>query len=402
MRASVLQENLKAAIAAAGPAVATRSIRPVLGNLLLEAKEGRLRVAATDLTLSLNVYVSAKVDVEGAITVPVRLLSEWVAGLPPERVDLDVNEKTQTLQIDCDGATAKIKGISAKDFPLIAVPSVEAIEQGAPDWRSVEIPVDVLVRLVDRVAFAASTDNERPTFTGVEVIVEEGALRAAATDGYRLSVAQEEIVDLNVGGVAWKFLVPAKSLRDLAKLCKAADASRNVQLMVPTEEEPNQVAWRLFGDQEKRGAWVEVGVTTQLIDRRFADYSAIIPKECTTSAVIDRGAFAQVVRRAHVFSRGDTSIVTLTLSPETGVGVVSASAEMGESESHLMAGVTGEPLKIAFNAKYMEEALGATDAIQVEVHCTVPRRPILMHVVGESPETYKHVIMPMHPPRSAR
>jgi DNA polymerase-3 subunit beta len=400
MRVSVLQENLKAAIAAAGSAVSLRSTLPVLGNLLLEAKDGQLRVAATDLVVGMNVYVSAKVDEEGAITVPVRLLSEWVAGLTPDRVDMSVNEKTQTLQIECNGAVAKIKGIAAADFPLIAVPCAEAIEQDVEGWQSVEIPVATLVRVVERSVFAASTDAARPTFTGVELTIRKGELMAVATDGYRLSVVREEITDLNTGMVEWQFIVPAAAMIDLAKLCKAADGARSVQLMVPAEAEPGGVAWRFFGDTEKRGTWHSVEVTTQLIAARFPDYGAIIPKAGpTTAAVIDRGAFARLVRRAHVFSRGDASIVALTFSPETGLQVTSASAEMGESESRMMAEVSGEALSISFNARYLEEALGATDAMQVVFECTTPTRPILMHVAGESSQTFKHVIMPMYPPR---
>lgn len=198
----------------------------------------------------------------------------------------------------------------------------------------------------------------------------------------------------------WQFIVPAASMIDLAKLCKAADGARGVQLMVPAEAEPGGVAWRFFGDTEKRGTWHSVEVTTQLIAARFPDYGAIIPKAgSTTKAVIDRGAFARVVRRAHVFSRGDASIVALTFSPETGLRVTSESAEMGESESRMMAEVSGEALSISFNAKYLEEALGATDAMQVVFECTTPTRPVLMYVAGESSQTFKHVIMPMYPPR---
>ena len=155
---------------------------------------------------------------------------------------MSVNEKTQTLQIECNGAVAKIKGIAAADFPLIAVPCAEAIEQDVEGWQSVEIPVATLVRVVERSVFAASTDAARPTFTGVELTIRKGELMAVATDGYRLSVVREEITDLNTGMVEWQFIVPAAAMIDLAKLCKAADGARSVQLMVPAEAEPG--AWR--------------------------------------------------------------------------------------------------------------------------------------------------------------
>ena len=120
MRVSCLQENLAKGLSIVGRAVSPRSTLPVLGNILLEAKDGQLRLAATNLEIGINCWIGAKVEDEGSITVPARLLADFVNNLPPERIDLELAVRTQTLNLRCARYTATMKGIDAAQFPFVA------------------------------------------------------------------------------------------------------------------------------------------------------------------------------------------------------------------------------------------------------------------------------------------
>ena len=119
MRVSCLQENLAKGLSIVSRAVSTRSTLPVLGNILIEARGSQLRLAATNLEIGINCWIGAKVDDEGAITVPARLLSDFVNSLPPERVEMELSTRTQTLHLRCARIDANLKGIDSSDFPIM-------------------------------------------------------------------------------------------------------------------------------------------------------------------------------------------------------------------------------------------------------------------------------------------
>ena len=230
MRVSCLQENLAKGLSIVARAVSTRSTLPVLGNILLEAKSGQLRLAATNLEIGINCWISAKVEDEGAITVPACLLSDLINGLPPERVDMEATIRTQTLHIRCNRIDANIKGIDAKDFPLIATMSGPGeAEDGATqiNGSALDLEPGNLRKMIDQVVFAASTDESRPTFTGVEITLGEGRLGMVATDGYRLSV-RSAAVESNGGSFAGTVVVPARSLGEVAP-ASAPTATRHAR-----------------------------------------------------------------------------------------------------------------------------------------------------------------------------
>ncbi|HMN30829.1 MAG TPA: DNA polymerase III subunit beta, partial [Caldilineaceae bacterium] len=222
MRISLQQKDLSKALAIVSRSVATRSTMPVLSNVLLEANGNLLRVAAMNREIATSCWTPAKIEEAGSITVPARLLTEFVNSLPPERVDLTLNERTQTLTLECGRMQANIKGIDAKDFPLIATISGEGeAEDGAMQINGSALELDpaTLRKMIDQVVFAASTDESRPTFTGVEITLGEARLGMVATDGYRLSVRSTSVdnpVESNGGGFTGHVVVPARSLGEVA------------------------------------------------------------------------------------------------------------------------------------------------------------------------------------------
>lgn len=403
MRVSCSQENLAKGLSIVSRAVSTRSTMPVLSNILLEAKQNQLRLAATNREIGINCWIGAKVEDEGAITVPARLLSEFVNSLPPERIEMELAVRTQTLNLSCARYTANMKGIDAYDFPLI--PTIGNEENGnavSMDGARIELPTPGLRKMIDQVIFAASADESRPTLTGVEVTFKGDRLTMAATDGYRLSVRS---VQLSQGDVVngMTVIVPAKSLGELARISADADETRPVQVIVTQAR--NQILFQLSGKgEENKGAFQRVELVSELIDARFPDYQVIIPKSRTTRTVVDTAAFLKAARVAFLFARDNANIIRVNIVPSNGlhtgqIRLTAASNEMGDNVNEIDALVEGDELDIAFNAKYLIDVLSQIDQPQVVIETTQSTRPGSIRPVGMGEEEFLHVVMPMHPPR---
>lgn len=404
MRVSCLQENLAKGLSIVGRAVAARSTLPVLGNILLEAKNNELRLAATNLEIGINCWIGAKVEDEGAITVPARLLSEFVNSLPPERIDMELAVRTQTLHLRCARYDANMKGLDAADFPIIPTAGTgdEMDEQvEVLEGTRIELETSGLRKMIDQVIFAASGDESRPTLTGVEVSFQPARLTMAATDGYRLSVRSAHL-DKPFVEDAITALVPARSLGELGRIIADADASKPVQVIVTQTR--NQILFQVWG-KEGRGAFHRVELASQLIDARFPDYRAIIPKTHTTRTVVDTAALLKAVRVAQLFARDNANIVRVAVSPGNGgkqegqIRLTATSAEMGDNVNEIDAMVEGVDLEIAFDARFLIDVLSQIDQAQVVLETTQSTRPGTIRPLGMGEDEFLHVVMPMHPPR---
>jgi DNA polymerase III subunit beta len=371
VKITVLQDKLAAALSIVGRAVANRSTLPVLGNILLEAKGDTLRLAATNLNIGANVTISATVEEAGAITLPARLLAEFVNSLPTaQRVTIDVMSRTMTARLKCSGYDANIKGIDADEFPIVA-------QMVALTGEAITLPATALKTMIDRVAFAAATDESRPTLTGVEVVMSDNRLTMAATDGYRLSV---QSADVDYAGER-KTIIPAKSLAEVARVIDGD----TVQVLVIGE---SQIA---FGIDSSLG---RIEIVSSLIDAKFPDYKAIIPKRAETAATFKRTDLLSAVRVAALFAKDNSNIIRLSLNGD--LTVSATSTESGDGSSVVRADITGPELEIAFNAAYVSAVLSSVSDDSIRLELTQPNRPGKLLT---SDENYLHVIMPMHPPK---
>ncbi|MCB0157273.1 MAG: DNA polymerase III subunit beta [Caldilineaceae bacterium] len=403
VRVSCLQENLAKGLSIVGRAVSTRSTLPVLGNILLEARNNQLRLAATNFEISVSCWIGAKVDEEGAITVPARLLTDFVNSLPPERIDMALTVRTQTLDLRCARYNATMKGIDAAEFPIIATMTSDADDDDNPVVEGTAIALETagLRKMIDQVIFAASSDESRPTLTGVEVRFQEDRLSMAATDGYRLSVRSVPL-DVPVTSDDLTVIIPAKSLGELARVSADADEEQPVHVLVT--EERNQILFQLFGKDDAKGSFRRVELVSQLIDARYPDYRAIIPDHFDTRTVVSTEQFLKAVRVAILFARDNANIIKLALAPGNGshsgqVRLTASSSEMGDSVNDIDADVNGNELEIAFNARYLIDVLSQIDEPQVILETTQATRPGALRPVGMGAEEFLHVVMPMHQPR---
>ncbi len=404
MRVSCLQENLAKGLSIVGRAVSTRSTLPVLANILIEAKDNELRLAATNLEIGVNCWIGAKIEDEGSITVPARLLSEFVNSLPPEQIDMQLSVRTQTLHLHCARHEANLKGVDASEFPIIPTAgNGQEMEDSAEEFEGTHIELDPvgLRKMINQVVFAASTDESRPTLTGVEVCFTSDRLTMAATDGYRLSVRSVSVEQPNVKETM-TVIIPARSLGELARI--SADVDEEYPVHVIVTESRNQVIFQVRGKSEARGSFHRVELVSQLIDARFPDYHAIVPKSHTTRTVVDTAALLNASRVAYLFARDNANIIRVAVAPgnseDSGhVKLTATSTEMGDNESEVDAMVEGAELEIAFNARYLIDVLGQIDEPQVVLETTQSTRPGTIRPVGLGEDEFLHVIMPMHPPR---
>jgi len=390
VRVSILQENLSKGLSIVGRAVSSRSTLPVLGNILLSTDEGRLKLAATNLEVGVSCWLGAQIEDDGAITLPARLLTDWVNSVPPEKIGLEMVVRTMSVNFKCARFESNIKGIDASEFPLI--PTADG-EEG------LGLPAATLRQIIDQVAFAAADakDTSRPSLTGVLARFEGDHLTLAATDGYRLSVRRTVLPtavpkDLSV-------IIPARSLAEVSRISGEADADKPVELAVAQTR--NQILFRLSGKGEgERGAFHQVDLVSQLIDAKFPDFNAIIPKNFATRTVLDTAALQRALRVASLFARDAADRVMLQITPGTDVTpgqltLKATSAEAGDNVAEVDALVEGSGLEIAFNARYLLEVLAVMNTPQVVLETTRADRPGVFHPVGTGPEEFTHVIMPM-------
>jgi DNA polymerase III subunit beta len=381
MKVSCLQENLAKGLSIVGRAVATKSTLPVLSNIYLSTDEGRLKLAATNLELAVVTWIGAKVEDEGAITVPARLLQELVTSLPNDRIDMELNVRTHTLHLVCARSEANIKGIDASEFPPI--PTVGG--EGEPT-ATVQIEPDLLREVIAQVAFAAATDESRPVLAGVMVSFGDSELTMAATDGFRLSVRTTKLPV----SAAQKLdvLVPAKTLNEVARL--AADEKDSISLTVTPNK--SQILFHMSN----------IDLVSRLIEGAFPNYRHIIPQSHKTRSVLSTADFLNAARRASFFAREAANIVRLTVQPGEElvpgrVSVTATSAEIGDNVNDIDAVIEGDGVTIAFNARYLTEVLGAFTSQKLGLETNTATNPGVLRPIGD--DGFIHVIMPLQLPK---
>jgi DNA polymerase-3 subunit beta len=376
MKVDCLQENLNAALADVGRAVASRTPLPITSNVLISTDGGRLKLSATNLELTITTWIGAKVEEEGVVTVPARLLGEFVGSLPSEEVHLIGAPGGKSLNVTCARFQANIAGTDPEEFP--PTPTVD-------DGFEVNIGTELLKQAIDGVAFAAATEDSRPVLTGVQIEIKDGGLVLAAADGFRLAVHETKLADEVPESSA--IIVPAKSLQEVSRLASGKD----YPVKIKVNEGKTQVLFQ----------FETAAVVSQLIQGTFPNYSQLVPKEHVSKTTVDVGEFARATRAASIFARDGSGIVRLQTSEgeEDGIGGLSVSArseEVGDNKGKITATIEGDPAKIAFNAKYLTEVLGVLGHGMVALETSSPSSPGVLRPISSSEDvTYVHVVMPM-------
>jgi len=374
MRVSVLQENLAKGLAVVTKAIAARPTLPILNNVLLSAEDGRLKVAATNLELGIVMRVGAKVDQDGAITVPARTLQDLVNTLPPERVDLVLDAKTNTLKITCGATSANLKGMSAADYP--PVPEADA-ETG------LAIPAEAFDEMIGHTVFAAAKEDNRPILTGLSAKFSEDTLRLAAADGYRLAIRDTRLDTPVEEPLA--LVIPARTLAEVMRVIGNDDT----MVYISIAPGRSQIMFHLN----------QVDINSQLIDGTFPPIEQIIPKSHKTTTILHTQEFLRACKRAEIFARDVNGTTRVKITPgESSLvpGTVSISAqsqERGDNEGRIDATVSGPGIEVAFNVRYLIDVLSVIKEEQVVLETNEANSPVVLRPVNR--DDFTHVIMPM-------
>jgi len=368
MKAQILQEELNKGLSTVSRFVASRPQLPILANILLVVEKGKLRLSATNLDLGVNLWLGGKIDKEGLIAIPAREITEFVSYLNPGPLNLELDKNL--LVISSATNKASFVGMNGKEFPKI--PQLEK-ETAFP------LPLEQLSQAVSQVGFAAAVDEARPVLEGIYWQLEGKNYQMVATDGYRLSLKK---VDLKKAVVSGKkktvFLIPARSLAEVVKL------SDGEAVQVGLTKDKNQV---VFGFSQGQ-------ISSRLLEGEFPEYGKIIPKQTKTKVWLDKQDFLGGVKAASVFAREAANIVILDIDKKE-VKIKADAPQMGENQSSVAAKVEGEPIKTAFNFRFLLDFLNAVPQEENNLlfEFTEPLSPALFKFEGDN--SWLHVIMPV-------
>ena len=375
MKVTVLQENLARGLSVVSRAVSPRSTLPVLSNILIASDEGRLRLSATNLELGITCWIPARIDEEGSTTVPARTFGDLVNTLPGDQVHLLLDVKTQNLHVKGGTSNNDIKCIDAQEFPPLPVPEMSG---------SVQLNVADFKEMINQVAFAASTDEARPVLMGVLLHVEKDKLTMAAADGFRLSV--RKAVLSNPVSQPLNLIIPARALNELARV--ASDGEDSIYMVSPKNR--GQVLFRVK----------DVEVVSQLIDGTFPDYQQIIPRNYKSRTLVSTASMLKACKQAEIFAREGSNVARFDIKQANGemqpseVEISATSEETGKNETIVEATVDGGSVLIAFNVKFLREALEVIKTPNVALETSAANAPGVLKPVGD--DNFLHVIMPMH------
>lgn len=374
MKVSCLQENLAKGLNIVGRAVAARSTLPVLGNIKIETDNARLKLSATNLELGLVCWIGAKVEEEGATTVPAKTLVDLVNALPKGQVSMGYTARTQSINVSCATVNNDIKCIDAQEFPLLPGPDKEVgIELNVVDLRSA----------INQVVFAAAKDDARPVLTGAELRIKGGELKLAAADGFRLAVCTAHLAAPAATPIT--AIIPARALAELARLLGDQDELVTMYLLAAK----GQVYFQLR----------DTVLVSQLLEGNYPDYAQLIPRSHTTRAVMTTSELRAACRAADIFARESAYSVRLSVKPGSelkpgNVELDARSAETGSNEVQVSATVEGSALDIAFNVKYLADVLNVISSESVALELSGSNAPGVVRPLGN--DNFLSVIMPMH------
>jgi DNA polymerase-3 subunit beta len=364
LRITCAKDELVQGLGVVGRAVSTRTSVQILSGILLEASGAELRLAATDMELSLRATVAAQVEGDGAIVLPGRTLVDIARLLPGSEVTIEHRAAESVVHVVSGTAAYTLHTYNPEDFPRL--PDVSATDTFAVERES-------LLETIGRVARAASRDESRPVLTGVLVQFTGDTIVMAATDSYRLAVKETR---LSTPAPELEAIVPGRALQELARVAGAGD-----EILVGVHD--NQV---LFSTD---GVWL----TTRRIDGQFPNYRQLLPESFDVELTLPRGELLDVVRRAAVMIQRATPLQLRFAEGE--LTVIARTHEVGESRESMPAAYSGEPLEIGFNAEFLRDGLESVEGDDVRVKLINPLRPAVLQGEGDD---YTYLVMPIRLP----
>lgn len=359
MKLQVTQENLAKALNTVARVANTRNTLPILANVLLQTAGNRLSISATNLDIGITHRIGSKIEKNGSITVPARLMQDFITSLPEGVLKLELTDNK--LHIATDQYKSTINGIAADDFPVMP-----AISAGST-WKT---SANDLKKALSQIVFAASADDARPVLTGVYFHSSNGEVIAVATDSYRLA---ERKLGKNKASVS--FLVPASAAQDLLRIISDTDKD------VVVTHDDQQVLFQV-GD---------ITLVARLIEGNYPDYRKLIPSKFSTVAKLTRADFLNITKVSALFAREAAGSITINVDNKK-VSINAIASQLGENTAAAEAEIKGSG-EVTLNSRYLMDALNAFTGDSVEFYFNGKLEPCILRS-SDDPK-YLHLIMPL-------
>lgn len=372
MKLQLLQENLEKAVGITSRFASTKAQLPILGNILISTKKSKIFISSTNLEISASVKIGAKIEEEGEISIPAKVITDLVSNLPKETINLE-SEKEQ-LKISTSGFSSTILGMDSTDFPKVP--------NSINEKESISFSKKDLSESLNKVTFATSVDETRPILTGVLFILDKNSLSLVATDGFRLS---KKVINVGKLGDQKKQVVIPKGI--LGEIGRGVFEGESV--LFNLEENEKQV---VFGLEDTI-------LTSRLLEGDYPDFEKIIPSQSNIKVILDKEEFLRAVKLASIFARESANVVKIKILKDS-LKVSAESGQAGSQETKVDAKVEGEAsdinsgkFEIAFNYRYLEDFLHSVVGEEVEMNFLNPTAAGVFRDTSDS--DYLHLIMPV-------
>lgn len=366
MKVSCTQENLNKGLNLSGKVVSPKVTLPILNNILLQTDKGRLKISTTDLEIGINIWIGVKIEKEGKITVPARILSDFVSSCDDKKINLELKE--QKLELKTDNYSAVIQGTEADEFPLI--PEIK-------ERPSCSISGKILEEAIPQVTIATAIDETRPVLSGVYFNFLKDKLKLVATDSYRLA---EKIIPLEGKAKSEQIvIVPLKTVQEIGRILSSV-AAENVKVSV-TE---NQIR---FGINEN------IEIISRLIEGNFPNYKQIIPESYNTKVKINLEDFQSALKIASLFAKEAANNIKIKLSPGKNMEILAQAEQVGTSKAKAKAQISGKDLEVSFNSKFVLDGLNALKRGKINFDLSGRLSPAKLSI--QDSKDYFYIIMPL-------
>lgn len=384
MKLICTQENFKKAIINSERIVSKQNTLPILNNILLEAHAGYLKIAATNLEIGIEIKIGAKVEQEGVITVPAKLLSNFSTNLSEEE-NMDIETIDQNLKITNGQTKAKIKSFSAEDFPLIPQKSTEFI---------FKIEINKLKDIFSKLLIAIAHNEARQELTGMNIIFGESELFFAATDGFRLSeyilkISEKEVNREKYNELKEKtknIIIPINTLTELNRIISNNISDTIIEIFI----EDGQIFFELGG----------MKIVSRLINGKYPEYKHIMPQTYKTTIIGDKRVLQNALKMAGVFVSEKSKEIVLKIDAEKkNILIDTRSVEVGENSTEIKFEVLGESQEIVFNLKYLTEGINVVTTDKIALLANSDSSPVAIREFSESTSAvlidFTYIIMPI-------